>query len=201
MFGGRGPADYPFDGKTDRQIVRDLMRHEGHGDALIDERMMPLLDRYVEGLEHELRSVTAERALLPGVRELLDALEARPDVVLGLLTGNIALGAAAKLRAVGIDPDRFTVGAYGSDHEHRPELPAIARQRARDELGIEVAGADIVVIGDTPADIECARSVEARAIGVATGRYPVDELRKHGAAAVFPDLTDTDAVVRAIVNA
>jgi phosphoglycolate phosphatase-like HAD superfamily hydrolase len=110
-------------------------------------------------------------------------------------------GARAKLRAVGVDPDRFTVGAFGSDHEHRPELPAIAQQRVRDELGIEVAGTDIVVIGDTPADIHCARSVEARAIGVATGRYDVSELRQHGAVAVFPDLTDTQAVVRAILDA
>jgi phosphoglycolate phosphatase-like HAD superfamily hydrolase len=80
-------------------------------------------------------------------------------------------------------------------------LPAIAQRRARDELGLDVSASDLVVIGDTPADIECARAVGARAIGVATGRFPVDELRRHGAAAVFADLTDTDAVVRVIVDA
>ena len=201
VFGSIGPADYRFDGKTDRQIVRDLMRIDGHGDAHIDARMDPVLARYVECLAGELGAEDLGARLLDGVEELLTALEARDDVILGLLTGNVRSGARAKLRAVGIDPDRFTVGAFGSDHEHRPELPAIARQRVRDELGIEVDGRDIVVIGDTPADIECARSVEARAIGVATGRYAVDELRKHGAAAVFPDLTDTDAIVRAIMNA
>jgi phosphoglycolate phosphatase-like HAD superfamily hydrolase len=110
-------------------------------------------------------------------------------------------GARAKLLAVGLDPDRFTVGAFGSDHEHRPALPAIAQQRARDELGIEIPGGDIVVIGDTPADIECARAVDARAIGVATGRFPVEELRRHGAAAVFENLADTEAVVEAILDA
>ena len=201
VFGSTGPADYWFDGKTDRQIVRDLMRLDGHADAHIDARMDPLLARYVECLAGELGADTFNARLLDGVESLLSALEARDDIILGLLTGNVETGARAKLRAVGIDPDRFTVGAYGSDHEHRPELPAIAQRRVRDELGIDVAGGDIVVIGDTPADLECARGVAARAIGVATGRYPVAELQRHGAFAVFHDLTDTDAVVRAILDA
>lgn len=201
VFGSTGPADYWFDGKTDRQIVRDLMRHDGHADDHIDARMDPLLDRYVECLAGELGADTLDARLLDGVEELLTALEARDDVILGLLTGNVEPGARAKLRAVGLDPDRFTVGAFGSDHEHRPELPAIAQQRVRDELGIDVAGGDVVVIGDTPADIECARGIAARAIGVATGRFPVDELERHGAVAVFADLTDTGAVVRAILDA
>ncbi len=201
VFGSIGPPEYRFDGKTDRQIVRDLMRHDGHEDAGIDDRMDVLLERYVECLDVELADPGFTARLLDGVPELLDALEARDDVVLGLLTGNVEPGARAKLRAVGIDPDRFRVGAFGSDHEHRPELPAIAQLRVRDLLGVDVPGRDVVVIGDTPADIECARSVDARAIGVATGRYPVEELALHGAAAVFADLTDTEAVVRAILDA
>lgn len=201
VFGSIGPADYWFDGKTDRQIVRDLMRLDGHGDAHIDARMDPVLVRYVECLANELAEETFSARLLEGVADLLTALEARDDVILGLLTGNVEPGARAKLQAVGIDPDRFAVGAFGSDHEHRPELPAIARQRVRDELGIDIEGADIVVIGDTPADITCARSVQARAIGVATGRYRAAELASHGAVAVFEDLTDTSAVLDAILDA
>ena len=202
VFGSVGPKGYWFDGKTDRQIVRDLMRHEGHSDAHIDERMERLFARYLGNLRRELRSPGHERPrLLPGVPELLDALEARGDVVLGLLTGNLAEGAAAKLESVGVDFDRFRVNAFGSDHEHRPELPAIAQRRARETMGLHLEGSSIVVIGDTPADIECGRSLGARAIGVATGRYSVEELSKHAPAAVFPDLTDTAAVVKAIVNA
>ena len=201
FFGSTGPADYWFDGKTDRQIVRDLMRREGHEDSHIDAQMAPLFARYVERLDEELRSSAHASRPLAGVPELLDALESRADVTLGLLTGNLVEGARAKLRAVGIDPDRFRVGAFGSDHEHRPSLPAIAQRRARDELGLDVPAHDLVVIGDTPADIECARAVGARSIGVATGRFPVDELRRHGAAAVFADLRDTTAVIRAIVDA
>ena len=201
VFGSIGPSDYWFDGKTDRQIVRDLMRLDGHADEGIDERMDRLLGRYVECLSTELEGIDFRASVLQGVPELLDALEARDDVVLGLLTGNVEPGARAKLLAVGVNPDRFAVGAFGSDHEHRPALPAIAQQRARERLGLDVPGHDVVVIGDTPADIECARSVGARAIGVATGRFPVEELERHGAVAVFADLTDTDAVVSAIIDA
>ena len=200
VFGGIGPAQHRFDGKTDKQIVRELMRHEGHDDTVIDERMEALLGRYVSELDRELRDPAHPPRRLPGVLELLDALEARDDVVLGLLTGNLAEGAAAKLRAVGIDPARFVVAAYGSDHEDRPELPSIALQRACQLLGADVAGADVVVIGDTPADMTCGRGIGARAIGVATGRYRVEELLEHGAHAAFADLTDTVSIVGAITR-
>src|SRR5947209_6614665 len=88
-----------------------------------------------------------------GPRAVFVALEERDDVVLGLLTGNIELGARAKLSAVGIALERFVVGAYGSDHHHRPELPEIARRRAEQALGHPIDGRDVVVIGDTPADV------------------------------------------------
>ena len=198
-FGKSGPGEHRFDGKTDPQIVRELMRHAGVSDQDIDARLEEVLDRYLALLREELESVDHAHHVFPGVRELLDALEARDDVALGLLTGNIHPGANAKLSAVGIDPDRFLVGAFGSDHHERPELPEIARRRAERVLGHPVAGPDLVVIGDTPADVACGVSIGARAIGVATGRYSVDELRACNAAAVFPDLTDTAAVVRAIL--
>jgi phosphoglycolate phosphatase len=201
VFGSTGPADYYFDGKTDPQIVRELMRLAGHGDDHIDARMATLLARYLELLRDELRSPVHHPYTLPGVPELLDALEARSHVILGLLTGNLAEGARAKLEAVGLDPTRFRVGAYGSDHEDRPELPAIAAERTRRELGIDVTGDAIVVIGDTPADLTCGKSLGASAIGVATGRYTVEQLRTHGPMAVFQDLSDTAAVTRAIVGA
>jgi phosphoglycolate phosphatase-like HAD superfamily hydrolase len=158
-----------------------------------------MLSRYVEFLHDELRSGVGSTRLMPGVRELLDALDARDDILLGLLTGNLAAGAHAKLSAAGIDPARFRVGAFGSDHELRGELPGVAQRRARDELGFDVAGGDVVVIGDTPADIQCGRAIGARAIGVATGHYSVHELELHHPAAVFEDLSPTDDVIRAIL--
>jgi phosphoglycolate phosphatase-like HAD superfamily hydrolase len=180
------------------QIVRDLMRMEGHADEAIDARMEALLADYVSMLNEELRSGTTHVERFNGVLELLDALETRADRRIGLLTGNIEIGADAKLRAVGIDPARFTVCAFGSDHEVRGELPAIAQRRAREQLGLNVEGDAIVIIGDTPADIDCTRAIGARAIAVATGRYSVEELAEHGPVAVFADLADTAAVMRAI---
>ena len=201
VFGTIGPADYWFDGKTDRQIVRDLMRLEGFDDATIDERLPRVLERYVDSLHRELKSRDHHPPrLLPGVAELLDALDGAPGIVLGLLTGNIAQGADAKLRAVSIDPTRFKVGAFGSDHELRPELPAIAHRRANEMMKLNLQGNAVVVIGDTPADIQCGRALGARAIGVATGRYSTEQLAEHGAAAVFENLSDTDAVVATIRN-
>jgi phosphoglycolate phosphatase-like HAD superfamily hydrolase len=200
VFGSTGPADYRFDGKTDPQIVRDMMRVVGHADRHIDDRMEEVFTLYVERLREELRAPGYRPRVMPGVFELLDALESHPDVVLGLLTGNLADGARAKLESVGIDPRRFRVGAYGSDHEQRRSLPEVAQRRLREELGMDITGTDCVIIGDTPADVTCGRGVGARAIGVATGRYSTDELRRHGPAAVFADLSDTAAVVAEILS-
>jgi phosphoglycolate phosphatase len=201
VFGSTGPTDYFFDGKTDPQIVRELMRHDGHDDVRIDAAMKALLARYLGFLREELGTPGRRAYTLPGVPQLLDALEARSNVILGLLTGNLELGARAKLEAVGLDPARFQVGAFGSDHEQRPELPAIARERTRQQLGVDVSGDSMVVIGDTPADLTCGQSIGASAIGVATGRYSVQQLMQHNPLAVFSDLSDTKAVTRAILGA
>lgn len=199
VFGGIGPSDHRFDGKTDRQIVRELMRHEGHDDPAIDARMDRLLHCYVERLQLELADGAYRARLLDGVAPLLDALEAREDVTLGLLTGNVVDGARAKLRAVGIDPDRFRIGAFGSDEEHRPDLPAVALRRVREAMGLDLAAEAMVVIGDTPADIDCGRAAGGRTVAVATGRYTIAELREHRPDFVFEDLTDTASLLRAIV--
>lgn len=201
VFGTTGPSDYWFDGKTDRQIVRDLMRLEGHGDPDIDARMDALFARYSARLREELRDPAHPPVLLPGVMPLLDALEVRDDVVLGLLTGNIAEGAEAKLGAVGIDPARFRICAFGSDRELRPDLPAVALERAQSVLGAAVPPDAAVVIGDTPADIDCGRQAGTRTVAVATGRYSIEELTAHRADVVFRDLSDTAAVLRVLVGA
>lgn len=201
VFGAPGPEQHRFDGKTDPQIVRELMSLAGHGAEQIDARMPALFERYLAYLNDELQVSAAAGGIriMPGIFDLLDALEARADVVLGLLTGNLAEGARAKLSAGGINPDRFRVGAYGSDHEVRGELPAVAQRRANEQLGLSFSGRDIVVIGDTPADLQCGVAIGCRAIGVATGSYSLEDLREHRPAAVFEDLADTPAVVRAIM--
>jgi phosphoglycolate phosphatase len=201
VFGSPGKSSYRYDGKTDKQIVRDTMRLEGHSDEHIDSRMEALIGLYLDGLRTGAKSGDFDIRPLDGVVDLLDALEAREDIVLGLLTGNVESGARVKLSAAGIDPDRFRVNAFGSDHEHRPELPAIAQRRASETLGIDIAGERVIVIGDTPADIECGRALGAKAIAVASGHYTVEQLEAHEPYAVFPSLRDTAKLLETIVNA
>jgi phosphoglycolate phosphatase len=200
VFGAAAPDGHEFDGKTDPQIVRELMSLAGTSAGVIDERLPHALERYVQELRRELGDDDHGDKVYPGIRVLLDRLEARDDVMLGLLTGNVREGAAAKLAAVGIDATRFRVGAFGSDHASRPELPAIARARAEVLVGSPISGQDVVIIGDTPADMSCGRGIGARAIGVATGRYTVDQLEAGNAGIVFADLSDTDAVIDAILS-
>ena len=201
VFGSPGNPSYRYDGKTDKQIVRDVMRLEGHSDTHIDARMEKLIELYLDGLREGAKSGKFNVRPLEGVVPLLDALDVRKDVVLGLLTGNVEPGARIKLTAAGIDPDRFRVNAFGSDHEHRPELPAIAQRRAGETLGLDIAGDRLVVIGDTPADIECGRSLGARAIGVASGHYTEAQLQDHKPYAVFSSLKNTEQVLETILNA
>ncbi len=136
---------------------------------------------------------------MPGIREVLDALDERADdVAVGLLTGNVERGATLKLASAGLD-GRFSFGAFGSDHERRDELPAIAVRRARELTRRAFHGKAIVVIGDTPFDITCGRALGVRAIAVATGRYDRTALGAAGADAVLPDLADTAATLELLL--
>jgi phosphoglycolate phosphatase-like HAD superfamily hydrolase len=203
-MGTAGPiASYRFDGKTDPQIVRELLALAGHPDAGAPERVAAVCRRYVGLLEGELARPEQRTRVMPGVTELLAALqphEVERRVLVGLLTGNVERGAALKLASAGLDPARFSVGAYGSDSHHRPDLPAVAARRAAARAGRDIPGRDVVIIGDTPDDVACGRPIGARAVAVATGSYDVVALQATGAAHVFADLRDTAAVLDAILQ-
>lgn len=192
-------AGIRFDGKTDPQIVAEMLEAAGQPEPRDSPRVRALCERYVGYLALELKRPSTRTTVMPGVHPLLDRLEAEPGVVLGLLTGNLAQGAALKLRSGGIAPERFRVGAYGSDAAHRPDLPPIAARRAEPIFGRVPRGAEVVIIGDTPADVECGSGIEARALAVATGAYSVTDLQACGPHAVFLDLSETDAVLDAIL--
>ena len=200
VFGVAVAEHHPFDGKTDPQIVHELGMMAGVDETLIQSRMSEALDRYFEYLEADITQTPETVELLPGVHPLLDALELRSDVMLGVLTGNIEPGANLKLRAIDVEPERFVVGAFGSDHASRPALPAIAQARASAVTGEPLPGDRIVIIGDTPHDLTCGRSIGARAIGVETGRFRDADLRPYDPLAVFRDLSNTGAVVSAIMS-
>jgi phosphoglycolate phosphatase len=193
-------AGIQFDGKTDPQIVAEMLAMAGQETERESERVRHLCERYVGLLARELERPAARTTLMPGVEPLLDRLEGMPGVLLGLLTGNLAQGAALKLRSGGIDPARFRVGAFGSDAAHRPALPEIAARRAEPYFGRIPSGAEVVIIGDTPADIHCGAGISARAVAVATGSYSAAALAACGPHAVFEDLSDTELVLEAILR-
>ena len=193
-------AGIRFDGKTDPQIVAEMLAMAGQEEAHESERVRRLCERYVGLLALELERPTTRTTVMPGVGPLLDRLERRAGVLLGLLTGNLAEGAALKLRSAGIDPARFRIGAYGSDAAHRPALPPIAARRAEQYFGRVPSGPEVVIIGDTPADIQCGSGISARAVAVATGGFSVAELAACGPHAVFEDLSDTEQVLEAILR-
>lgn len=183
----------PVAGRTDRAIVSDALRAAGL--AVTSDEILRLRDAYVADLQIEIgKPVPDFSGVLPGVEALLDELEARPDVSVGLLTGNFEAGARIKLGHFDLW-DRFAFGAFGDDHDDRNALVPIALSRAR-EAGIAEPPADrVVVIGDTPLDVACARAHGARAVAVATGSYSSDQLRDAGADVVVDTLIDARSLI------
>ncbi|MDB5101277.1 MAG: phosphoglycolate phosphatase [Cyanobacteria bacterium RYN_339] len=197
---GEIPAadSWVFAGKTDPQLTRELLEHHGVAADEVLVLIPRVLARYLELLEAHL-GTSADAHLKPGVEALLAALAGREGVCVGLLTGNLADGAQAKLRRFGLT-EHFRLGAFGSDHAERHQLPAIAVRRAAEATGITYAGKEIVIIGDTEHDIRCGAALGVTAIAVATGPYGMEELASHGPDHVFGDLGDTAAVLAAILG-
>jgi len=189
-----GPiSTHAFDGKTDPQIARELLRLAGLNDGAIDGGLASLWSAYLRELAWELSRPTHFTKLYPGVQALLRELPAA-NVVVALLTGNIARGAALKLASGGIQ-QHFAFGAFGSDCERRDGLPAVAVARAEELTGRNFSGREVVVIGDTPQDVTCGQSLGVFTVGVATGRYSTEDLLRAGADVALPDLSDTTAVL------
>lgn len=184
------PAEeIPLDlaGATDRGIYREFVagRRLEHSAPPAEE----FFAVYHRHLEEELAGSSDGRAL-PGAAELLEDLRARGIHHPAILTGNTRHGAGVKLRRFGLsayfDPDH---GAYGDDHHDRNELGPIALGRVHAATGRRFTGPEVMVIGDTPKDIRCARAIGATAIAVATGAYDAAALAAAGADLVAEDLT------------
>lgn len=187
-------AGFSLAGRTDRAIVRFGLHAIGQpeDDATIDA----VLEDYLRLLVEEVAASTDCR-LHPGVPEALQELERHAGLAVGLGTGNVERGARIKLGRVGI-ADRFGFGGFGCDHEDRGTLLSIGAARGAARLGLPVHACRIVVIGDTPRDVEAARAIGAVAIAVATGPFSVEDLAATGADHVVPDLLDPrtlDAIV------
>lgn len=193
-------ANIPVAGRTDRIILTDVVKAAGH--SLDDGLLEQLRDSYILHLREEIErpgrtqdfeSLGARggiKAVMPGIRELLTALDERDDVFLGLLTGNFEAGARIKLEHFDLW-HYFRCGAFGDDSADRNDLVPFAVKRAQECGAPRFAPEHILVIGDTPHDIACARATGAVPVAVATGSFTADQLREHGAGIVFQDLSRT----------
>lgn len=194
VYGMAGPVDsYDMAGKTDWQIVIDLMEMAGLDADTIEASRPAAFAAYARHVE--AAAPTFKMRLLPGVPDLLDRLAGDPGFILGLVTGNVQEAVPFKLRSVGLDPGMFAFGAFGSEHIDRNQLPALALYRLEQHLGLPVAPEAVLVIGDTPYDIACARHTGLQVLCVATGTYSRQALAAHNPDYLLDDLADAGAVM------
>lgn len=193
------PVTEPFetDGSTDWLIMEDLLRLHGMTlDDALRPRVEPSLVEALDGLAVELKKRGHE---LPGARQSLQAVRMEPGIVQSALTGNIRPNGVTKLAAFGLDEFLdFEIGGYGSDAATRSDLVGFAQRRAEAKFGQAFDRASTLLVGDTPRDVKAGIDGGAKVLGVATGVFDIDALTQAGADLVLPDLTDTDAVLRAV---
>src|SRR5881227_1731034 len=175
--------DIEIAGKTDRAIIRDILRK--YQVKPTEENIAPFAEEYIHRLPLSLSR--SRGRVLPGIQSLLERLKPQPNIVLALLTGNLQQGARLKLQHYGLW-DFFEFGAFADDHHDRNELGAFARERAQTRHGHDFDGADVDVIGDTGYDIACGRAFGARTIAVGTGAWGQGKLEAERPDFFFHDL-------------
>lgn len=193
--------NFPFEGvltagRTDRGITDEIF--ERYNFENTPDTRNRFRNAYLQRLPETLQE--SPGVLLPQVRELVEELAAMDNVVLSLLTGNYEEAAWIKLRHYQLD-SHFSFGGFGDHHAARDDVARNALAAAVDHLGHHVNGTHAMVIGDTPADITCARAIGAKAVGVATGSYESHQLEPHEPDLLFNDFSDTNAVVQKLLAA
>jgi phosphoglycolate phosphatase len=190
-----GLGDRPVAGRTDPWLLARAAA--SHGITSDDPALRKFHDTYLKHLKREIHRPGPRKGVLPGVRELLDALSARDDVSLALLTGNFEESARVKLEY--FDLWRyFSCGAFGDDAEDRNSLLATAIARVKTSGGSAFHPSDIVIVGDTPLDVAVALAGGTRSLAVATGSYDRETLQASGADAALQDFSDLDAVLKVL---
>ena len=184
-----GTEKMKFAGRTDVSLVREFFRI--HGLAESPGNFEQFFEHYVFWLHHILEQNGGETCL--GIREFIHDLQSLPNPpVLGLLTGNIRLGAEIKLRHFGLW-EIFQFGGFADDHEDRNHIAIAALERGRRVLGKNLQPQEIVVIGDTPFDVRCGKFIGAKTLAVATGGAKLEELKLSTADWMVEDLTQISA--------
>ena len=182
----------PYSGRTDPSIGRDLLHI--HGLDTSEKNIHRLREAYLRQLPHTLRE--HEGIVLPGVRDLLEHLRNVEGIAMGLLTGNVRDGARYKLSHYGLW-DYFPFGAFADGIHDRDDVARSALVEVARHLQRDVQPSNIWVIGDTPLDVKCARAIGAKAVAVATGWHPVQELEASGADWVLADLSAPTELLQA----
>lgn len=187
----------PVAGRLDVLIWRDLLaRHGMDHDAALHGRFRETYGKHL----HRRLGATHKAHALPGVIDLIGALAQEPNVTLGILTGNYEHTGRLKVERAGIPTVQFTANAWADDGDSRRALTPVAMRRCAEVRGRAVDSSQVVVIGDTPHDIDCAHAHGCRALAVATGGSSADELRAHSADLVVDDLSDSAALARWILG-
>jgi phosphoglycolate phosphatase-like HAD superfamily hydrolase len=176
--------DLVLSGRTDLSILCDLLRTFDIPDTPANR--LRLRGAYLRCLPACLAG--CQGRVLPGIASLLEALRARGDVALGLLTGNVREAARLKLGHFGLF-EHFAFGGYGDVHLDRDDVAREALAEARRHAGA-VDPRRVWVIGDTPLDVRCARAIGARAVAVVTGWHGRDELSCCAPDLLLDDLSD-----------
>ena len=167
-----GTEKLKFAGRTDVGILREFFVHNAIAPS--SENLEQFFEAYVFLLDHMLQQLPG--GVHPGVWDWLHDLRTLPQPpVVGLLTGNIRLGAEIKLRRFSLW-EQFETGAFADDSAERNEIAAIAKKRGEVLLGTELRGEEVLIIGDTPLDIACARAIGAKVLAVGTGMYRPKDL-------------------------
>ncbi|MDC0048845.1 HAD hydrolase-like protein [Verrucomicrobia bacterium] len=185
-------------GSTDSGLVIEIFAALGIEDSATERESF--FAEYLQCLKNNLSDPSYTGSLMPGISELLDRLSYEANngkLILGLLTGNIFAGAALKLKKYRVD-EYFFFGAYGDDHHDRNELGPIALKRGGSYHKLELTGAPVTVIGDTPKDIYCARAMGAQAVAVSSGSISHQELANYDPDLLFKDFTDYEDAYRRI---
>jgi phosphoglycolate phosphatase-like HAD superfamily hydrolase len=190
-------AGVRFGGMTDPSIFRAMADAARIRPERVESQRAGLENAYLRALAEELGRPDPRRRILPGVVPLLEELESRDGVYLGLLTGNIEEGARRKLAPFGLNRF-FSCGGFGSDHHDRGSVARTARENVSAATGISFSPAEVAVVGDTEHDVSCARSNGFRAVAVETGWATREALRASCPDALLPDLSDRSRVMVAL---
>lgn len=186
-------------GRTELDIIYNTLQL--HGVEPTEQAVNDLAAALADGYRTAQNELRGRGRVLPGALEALQELVNEPGIHQSVLTGNTAQVARIKIDTFELDHYLdISIGAYGDDHRDRAQLVHIARERAAERLGATIPAAQVVVIGDTPNDVEAAVSAGARIIAVATGKYPIADLRAAGAQMVFGCLTEIPHLRRTVTG-